>query len=81
MTTTMMAGLMARFDQFNAFIGQNQFLLQAAAAGGWWLAADEGAAFGGSFFLFEKCEDVIFESQNKRTLLVFGGVALPLPGF
>lgn len=51
MTTTMMAGLMAGFDQFNAFIGQNQFLLQAAAAGGWWLAADdEGAAFGRSFF-------------------------------
>jgi len=45
--------MMAGFDQFNAFIGQNQFLLQAAAAGGWWLAADEGTAFGGSLFLFK----------------------------
>ena len=70
MTTTMMAG----FDQFNAFIGQNQFLLQAAAAGGWWLVADdEGAAFGGSFFLFGICEDVIFESQNDKTLFVSWG--------
>ena len=69
-----MAGLMARFDQFNAFIGQYQFLLQAAAAGGWWLAADdEGAAFGGSFFLFGICEDVIFESPKWQDSFSFLG--------